>query len=668
MAAARLHLAVVRTVAIIALPASVPIGWVGIATNEPSLVLTGSGCLFIGVVAAWQLLMGRPQAVLLVAISAFVLGVSSVFVAHELAVTLSSSIVVLIMVGISLLPGRRVAAYLAVMVIPWMIHPLVKHTFWGGRSWHALVLYLIQAGVLLFGISSILSLRNEIDRGEDRYTHLFRRAPVALWEHDFTAIQEWLARLRSSGVEDLRAYLAAHPDQVLHGIGLVRTANVNDAAVRLLGAADAGDLLGSIPPALTDSETRRIFAEQFIAIWDAAPALDLEYRGRRFDGTSFDGMLWWSNPAAEHDHLHRVISSVSDLTGLRSTQRELEAAVSSNRALLEAVPDLLFLCDSDGTYRDYHVSAAATGAVHGATESDLYVPPSEFLGKRPHQVLPYHLAEKMMIAVVTALETDCVQSFEYELPIAGEDRYWEMRISPLKGRAQILALVRDITTATRARIELERLVQSKDDFIAAISHEIRTPLTGIVGFANLLNDADRDLDPRERRQMLETLAAQSADLTHIVEDLLVAAKADLGRLELAAVPTSLRAQAAQVLEGWDRDSVHDLTVVGESDTCIGDPARVRQIVRNLISNALRYGGPNVEIRIDQGPSFGTLTVIDDGPGIPPDHIEQAFRPYHRAAPRDGLTAALGIGLPIARTLARLMNGDLTYEHTGEAAR
>ncbi|MCJ7724793.1 MAG: HAMP domain-containing histidine kinase, partial [Acidimicrobiia bacterium] len=289
------------------------------------------------------------------------------------------------------------------------------------------------------------------------------------------------------------------------------------------------------------------------------------------------------------------------------------------------------------------------------------VPPEVFLGKKPHDVLPKRLAETMMITILTAIETDHVQTFEYDLPINDEERHWEMRIAPLKGRSQVLSLVRDVTDQTRARLELERLIRSKDDFIAAISHEIRTPLTGIIGFARLLNDQGRDLGLDERRAMMETLAVQSADLANMVEDLLVAAKADLGRLTFASVPTNLRSQVAQVLEGWEPDAVNGVTIAADGVTCLADPARVRQVVRNLISNALRYGGPNVEIRVDAGVSFGRLTVADDGPGIPVDEAEKVFHPYERAAPDDGLTAALGIGLPISRSLARSMGGELSYE-------
>ena len=153
-----------------------------------------------------------------------------------------------------------------------------------------------------------------------------------------------------------------------------------------------------------------------------------------------------------------------------------------------------------------------------------------------------------------------------------------------------------------------------------------------------------------------------------VEDLLTAAKAEMGRLKIARVPTNLRAQAAQVLESLDTQAIRHVELSGPNANCIGDPARVRQVVRNLLTNAHRYGGDPIWIQVSQGPSTGRVTVTDNGPGIPIEKVEQAFLPYHRSTPTEGLAAALGIGLPISRNLARLMHGDLTYEYVDGQAR
>jgi signal transduction histidine kinase len=207
----------------------------------------------------------------------------------------------------------------------------------------------------------------------------------------------------------------------------------------------------------------------------------------------------------------------------------------------------------------------------------------------------------------------------------------------------------------------EQLVESKDKLIASVSHEIRTPLTSIVGFARLLHESTW-LSQADRQEMLGLLVHQSADLTNIVDDLLVAAKVDMGQLEVISVSVDLRAQAAQALEGLDPGSRKVVKLTNDTVRCAGDPARVRQIIRNLISNALRYGGSQIKVKVDNGPGFGSLAVLDNGPGIPEPLRPRIFDAYTRGDPPPGLAPSLGLGLHISRTLAERMNGDLTYRY------
>ena len=212
----------------------------------------------------------------------------------------------------------------------------------------------------------------------------------------------------------------------------------------------------------------------------------------------------------------------------------------------------------------------------------------------------------------------------------------------------------------RHRRGLVALVNSKDELIASISHEIRTPLTAMVGFSQLLKDEASDLSPTDRSDMIRSIADEGVDLTNIVDDLLTSAKAEAGTLAVVAVPVSLRAQVAQVLETVGQISGKKMEVIGPSIRAIGDPARVRQILRNLISNALRYGGDSVQVSIVNADSKARVLVSDNGPGIPREERERIFEPYHRAHNVPGLTASIGLGLSISRKLARLMDGDLVY--------
>ncbi len=239
-------------------------------------------------------------------------------------------------------------------------------------------------------------------------------------------------------------------------------------------------------------------------------------------------------------------------------------------------------------------------------------------------------------------------------------REWtEEDISLLTTAATMIGAFWEREEAREAR---EQLIRAKDEFLASISHELRTPLTAVVGFAELLRDSGDTLSERERREFLDVLIAQGSDVTNIVNDLLVAAKADIGTLNVARVPVNLFAQTAQVLEIFNRDHKAQISLRHAPEVrAIGDPDRIRQIVRNLITNAIRYGGEDVHVEVIDGAQSGLL-VCDSGPGIPKQDRERIFQPYQRAHNAPGVAGSLGLGLSISRKLARLMDGDLTYRH------
>jgi PAS domain S-box-containing protein len=218
----------------------------------------------------------------------------------------------------------------------------------------------------------------------------------------------------------------------------------------------------------------------------------------------------------------------------------------------------------------------------------------------------------------------------------------------------------DITDRVAAEQRLADLLAAKDQLIASVSHELRTPLTAVVGYAHLLNDEASGLSPAERKEMTASIVSQGTDLANIIEDLLVEARADTDTLTLARVPVDIRAQTAQVLENLDAAARVEL--VGPSPRALADPARVRQIIRNLITNALRYGGDRIQARVEDTGSSVRLIVSDNGPGVPLEEQDLIFAPYHRAHTSKGLTASVGLGLTVSRRLAILMDGDLAYRH------
>ncbi len=228
--------------------------------------------------------------------------------------------------------------------------------------------------------------------------------------------------------------------------------------------------------------------------------------------------------------------------------------------------------------------------------------------------------------------------------------------------SRVMVVVIDITDRKAAEEKMRQLVLAKDEFLASVSHELRTPLTSVLGYAEVL--MDDGIEPDERHSMLSTIAAQAADLSDLVEDLLVGARADVGQLEVDSAPIEIGAVIDGCLVAFP-----GIERVGRSDgqlVALADGGRVRQILRNLLTNAERYGGPRIAIHsVAAGPETVEISVRDSGPPVEAGLTGEVFDRYFREHVDQSRTGAVGIGLTISRDLARLMGGDLTYRHDGE---
>ena len=209
---------------------------------------------------------------------------------------------------------------------------------------------------------------------------------------------------------------------------------------------------------------------------------------------------------------------------------------------------------------------------------------------------------------------------------------------------------------------LRRLIEEKETFVATVSHELRTPLTAVLGFIDLLREDS--VDPEERQELLEVAARQAGELSDMIEDLLVAARARAGSLRVQSQTVDLSGEVERALEGVDSDRPIDTGGLSGGVLATGDPARVRQVVRNLLSNAIRYGGAGIHVFTETDGSRATVRVVDDGDGIAEDDRERLFGAYERGVGTDAAIGSIGLGLHISRRLAEMMDGTLEYHNDG----
>jgi signal transduction histidine kinase len=209
-----------------------------------------------------------------------------------------------------------------------------------------------------------------------------------------------------------------------------------------------------------------------------------------------------------------------------------------------------------------------------------------------------------------------------------------------------------------AREGLEELAQAKDRFIATVSHELRTPLAAVVGFAGELAGRVENYSTDEIAEMVQLIAGQSVEMAQLVDDLLTAERAASGNLTIRPGPIDLLHESRSVVDSMRVGE--NVAIDGDPTPAWADTLRTRQIVRNLLTNASRYGGRHVKITVSSLGDTAVMVVSDDGPGINVVDSERIFDPYYRAQTVEARPDSVGLGLAVARQLARIMGGDLVY--------
>ncbi len=225
--------------------------------------------------------------------------------------------------------------------------------------------------------------------------------------------------------------------------------------------------------------------------------------------------------------------------------------------------------------------------------------------------------------------------------------------------SNVMLSLHDSTDLRETERRLQQEVESKDRFLASVAHELRTPLTAVVGFAHELQEESGVYSDDERREFQKLIAFHSSELAHLIEDLLVWARADIGEVQVRAAAMDLAACVDECV-GSMPDVKVQLDWVAGPTFAHADSARVRQIIRNLVTNAVRYGGPDVRVAVSDNEDWSAVEVSDDGEEIPFDQQEAIFAAYTRAESSPSMTGSIGLGLTVSRTLARLQEGDLVF--------
>jgi len=383
-----------------------------------------------------------------------------------------------------------------------------------------------------------------------------------------------------------------------------------------------------------------------------------EFTVRRRDGSTFPSLVANSTITDESGTPIGVIGVSTDLSELRTIERKARERGDIARTVLNSVHFPVALIDGRGTITTVN-TAWIRSILENGGDPEKCGEGANYL-EVCRKSAPYEpQAAEALSGIQSVLDGNSTQfQLEYECHSPTEKRWFRLEVTPVPGVGAVVAHW-NVTDSRLAREALQALVDSKDQFVASVSHELRTPLTAVVGLTQELVDHRDRFTEAEIDELLLTIADQSREMGYIVEDLLVAARADIDRISVRPTSVDLRSLAREVAS----TVAPEATITGD-DLAVArvDLVRARQIVRNLLTNATRYGGPNITVAVETTGSHVSLSVEDDGEGIPPGIAARIFDAYYQAADRTGLPGSVGLGLYVSRRLAIIMGGDLSYRY------
>jgi signal transduction histidine kinase len=235
-------------------------------------------------------------------------------------------------------------------------------------------------------------------------------------------------------------------------------------------------------------------------------------------------------------------------------------------------------------------------------------------------------------------------------------------LSVVAGLVFIVGVITGVVSSVKAR--LAELEAARAQTIGVVSHELRNHLAGVIGVTGVITDPGNDLTPSEMTELLQLAHLQALEAADVIDDLLTASRVERGVLDVELEPVDLCVEAAQVIRHFVVEG-QDLPLHTPEGPvwAMADPHRVRQVLRNLITNADRYGGPHVEVSVVHAGPVASIVVSDDGDGVHSADEASIFLPYRRSRDTKPAPGSTGLGLWIARSLTRKMGGDLTYQRS-----
>ena len=360
---------------------------------------------------------------------------------------------------------------------------------------------------------------------------------------------------------------------------------------------------------------------------------------------------------------HRAIEELRrEIAERKKTQQELAQQGMLLRSIVDSSPDLFYYRDNNGVFAGCNKMFEE---VMGKTSAEL-------IGKTVEQIFPSYFLAEVLRTDKQVEQTHQALTIDVEYMVNGENRWFELRKLPFINDQGdyigLLAFGRDITSRKEAAQALETAYKDKGKFIATLSHELRTPLNGIVGLTRMLLDTELN---KQQRSWCNTVFSSAETLGNIFNDIIDLDKIDREQLDIATDSINVSDFINDVVNfagliAEQKELEFSIERNGTLDVyALLDPTRLRQVVWNLINNAVKFT-QHGEVKLtcsreerSDGPWL-ELKISDTGQGIPDDQLSRIFDMYYKAPDLSGKNAiGSGIGLAVTKALVSAMKGTIS---------